>query len=138
MGTNIPDSEFRQWVVEDVECGDDVSLEVTIGLYEHYDCVGQFRFQYNRTEDRVGTMYIPGRWGSSFDDKDAKRDNRAAFEAAQTVADETDARAEVYVHSQEYLNKVSQESLSDLIGEVGEERVRELLTEEADIQDNGE
>lgn len=136
METNIPESEFRQWVVEDVERGDDVSLEVTLGLYEHYDCVGRFRFQYNRTEDRVGTMYMPGRWGSSFDDKDAKRDNRAAFEAAQAVAEETGARAEMYVHSQEYLNEVSQESLSDLIGEVGEERVRELLTEEAETQEN--
>jgi hypothetical protein len=138
METKVPNSEFRQWVVEDIERGDDVSLEVTIGLYEHYDCVGRFRFQYNRTEDQVGTMYIPGRWGSSFDDKDAKRDNRAAFEAAQAVAEETDARAEMYVHSQEYLNEVSQESLSDLIGEVGEERIRELLTEEAETQDNGE
>lgn len=131
-------SEFKEWVVEGVDRGDDVSLEVTIGLYEHYDCMGLFRFQYNRTEDRVGAMYIPGRGGSSFDDKDAKRDNRAAFEAAQAVAEETGARAEMYVHSQEYLNQVSQESLSDLIGEVGEERVRELLTEEAETTDNGE
>jgi hypothetical protein len=138
MGSKIPDSEFKQWIVEGVDRGDDVSLDVTIGLYENYDCVGRFRFQYNRTEDRVGAMYIPGRWGSSFDDKDAKRDNRAAFEAAQAVAEETRACAVMYVHSQEYLNKVSQESLSDLIGEIGEERVRELLTEEAEIQDNGE
>ena len=138
MELESTDSEFRQWIVEGVNRGDDVSLEITIGLYEHYDCVGQFRFQYNRTEDRVGAMYIPGRWGSSFDDKDAKRDNRAAFEAAQAVAEETGARAEMYVHSQEYLNQVSQESLSDLIGEVGEERVRELLTEETETQDNGE
>jgi len=138
MNTKIPDSEFRQWIVEDVERGDDVSLEVTIGLYEHYDCVGQFRFQYNRTEDRVGTMYIPGRWGSSFDDKDADRDNRAAFEAAQAVAEETGTRAEMYVQSQEYLDTVSRESLSDLIGEVGEERARELLEEEIEGEGIGD
>ena len=132
MDSKTTNSEFKEWVVEGIDRGDDVSLEVTIGLYEHYDCIGRFRFQYNRTEDRVGPMYIPGRWGSSFDDKDAERDNRAAFEAAQAVAEETGARAEMYVHSQEYLNQVSQESLSDLIGKVGEERVRKILAEEAE------
>lgn len=75
--------------------------------------------------------------GSSFDDKKADRDNRVAFEAAQTVAEETGTRAEMYVHSQEYLNTVSQESLSDLIGEVGEGRVRDLLTEEAGAEEEG-
>ncbi|MFC4451900.1 hypothetical protein [Halorussus aquaticus] len=130
MEAKTPDSEFRQWVVEDVGRGDDVSLEVTIGLYEHYDCVGRFRFQYNRTEDGAGPIYTPGRWGSSFDDKDADRDNWAAFEAAQAVAEETGTRAEMYVQSQEYLDTVSCESLSSLIGEVGKERTRELLEEE--------
>ena len=82
-------------------------------------------------------MYIPCRWGSSFDDKDAKRDNQTAFKAAQAVAEETGARAVLYVPSEEYLNKVSQESLSDLIGQVGEERVRDLLIEETETQDSG-
>jgi len=130
MEPNNADSEFRRWVVEEVTRGDDVSLEATIGLYEHYDCVGRFRFQYNRTEDEAGPIYIPGRKGSSFDDKDADRDNRAAFEAAQAVAEETGTRAEMYVQSQKYLDTVSRESLSDIIGEVGEERARELLEKE--------
>jgi len=138
MKAKTPDSEFRQWVVEDVERRDDVSLEVTIGLYEHYDCVGRFRYQYNQTEDEAGLIYIPGRWGSSFDDKDADRDNRAAFEAAQAVAEETGTRAEMYVQSQEYLDTVSRESLSDLIGEVGEERARELLEEEIEGEGIGD
>jgi hypothetical protein len=83
-------------------------------------------------------MYIPGRWGSSFDDKDADRDNRAAFEAAQAVAEETGTRAEMYVQFQEHLDTVSRESLSDLIGEVGEERARELLEEGIEEQGIGD
>lgn len=134
MGSETPNSEFRQWEVEEIERGSnvDASIEITLGLYEHYDRLGRFRFQYNRSEDGVGTIYIPGRWGSSFDDKDATRDNRAAFEAAQAVAEETGTRAEIYVKSQEYLDTVSRESLSELIGEVGEERARELLEEETE------
>lgn len=36
----------------------------------------------------------------------------------------------MYVHSQEYLDAVSRESLSELIGKVGENRARELLEKE--------
>lgn len=134
METGVSDSEFRQWRVEKIERknNEDASIEVVLGLYEHYDRLGRFRFQYNRSEDGVGTIYIPGRWGSSFDDKDAARDNRAAFEAAQAVAEETGTRAEMYVQSQEYLDTVSRDSLSELIGKVGEGRARELLEEETE------
>jgi len=130
-GTN---SEFRQWRIEEIKSKNDIdaSIEVTLGLYEYHDCIGRFRFQYNRGEDGVGPIYIPGRWGSSFDDKDADRDNRAAFEAAQAVAEETGTRAELYIQSQKYLDTLSRESLSGLIGKVGEERARELLEEEAE------
>ncbi|MFC4437468.1 MULTISPECIES: hypothetical protein [Natrialbaceae] len=134
MGSDNFSSEFKQWRIEEIERGGDVdvSIEVALGLYEHYNCMGRFRFQYNRSEDGAGPIYIPGRWGSSFDDKDADRDNRAAFEAAQAVAEATGTRVEMYVQSQEYLDTVSRESLSDLIGEVGEERARELLEEETE------
>jgi len=134
METETSNSEYRQWRVEEFERknSEDASIEVVLGLYEHYDCLGRFLFQYNRSEDGVGTIYIPGRWGSSFDDKDAARDNQAAFEAAQAVAEETGTRAEMYVQSQEYLDTVSRESLSELIGKVGEECARELLEEETE------
>ena len=131
MDADITNSEFRQWRVEEIEHGSsvDASIEIVLGLYEHHDCLGRFRFQYNRSEDGVGTIYLPGRWGSSFDDKDADRDNQAAFEAAKVVAEETGTRAELFVQSQEYLDTVSRESLSELIGKVGEERARGLLEE---------
>ncbi|WP_254862280.1 hypothetical protein [Halovivax gelatinilyticus] len=134
MGSETSNPEFKQWKIEEIVRGDDidVSIEVYLGLYEHYNRVGQFRFQYNRGEDGVGPIYIPGRWGSSFDDKDADRDNQAAFEAARAVAEETGTRVEMYVHSQEYLDTVSRESLSNLIGKVGEERAREILKEETE------
>lgn len=129
MGSDIPNTEFKQWKVDDIVRGDgtDVSIEVYLGLYEHYNRIGRFRFQYNRGEDGAGPIYIPGRWGSSFDDKNADRDNQAAFEAARAVAEETGTRVEMYVKSQEYLDTVSRESLSNLIGKVGEERAREML-----------
>jgi hypothetical protein len=134
METGVSESEFQQWRIEKIERknNEDASMEVALGLYEHYDCLGRFRFQYNRSEDGVGTIYIPGRWGSLFDDKNADRDNRAAFEAAQAVAEETGTRAEMYVQSQEYLDTVSRESLSELIGKIGEGRARELLEEETE------
>lgn len=132
MESETPNSVGRYWRVEEIKRGKDidVSIEVTLGLYEQYNCIGRSVFQYNRSEDGAGPVYIPGRWGSSFEDKDADRDNRAAFEAARTVADETGTRAELVVQSQAYLDSVSRESLSELIGEVGEERARELLEEE--------
>lgn len=128
------ESDFRKWQIEEIARGEDteVSIEVSLGLYEDYRCIGRFLFQYNRSADGVGPIYVPGRWGSTFDDKDADRDNRAAYEAARAVAEETGTRAEMYVHSQAYLNNVSRESLSDLIGKVGEERARQLLQEESE------
>lgn len=134
MTTETVTVESDRWRVEEIrhESEDDVSLEVLLGLYEHHDCQGQFRFQYMRTEDGAGPIYIPGRWGSTFDDRDAARDNRAAFEAAQAVAEETGTRVELYIQSQAYLNRISRDSLSDLIGEVGEERARELLEAETE------
>lgn len=131
MDTDSGISKFQSWRVEEIRDGSDTdaSLDITLALYDQHNRVGRFRFQFNKTEDGVGTVYIPGRWGSSFDGKDADRDNRAAFEAAQVVAEETGTRAEMFVSSQEYLDSVSRESLSGLIGEVGEERARELLEE---------
>lgn len=134
MEPETANSGGRYWRVEEIKRRSDidVSIEVTLGLYEHYNCVGRSVFQYNKSEEDVRPIYILGRWGSSFEDKDADRDNRAAFEAARAVADETGTRAELYVQSQAYFESVSHESLSELIGEVGEERARELLEEERD------
>lgn len=91
MEIGMTNSEYWQWRVEEVERGSnvDASIEIILGLYEHHDCLGRFRFQYNKSEDGVGTIYIPGRKGCSFDDKDAARDNQAAFAAAQAVAEAT-------------------------------------------------
>lgn len=134
MESGSGNDAFRAWRVEEIRDGSDTdaSLDVTLGLYEQHNRIGRFRFQFNKSEDGVGTIYLPGRWGSSFDDRDADRDNRAAFEAAQVVAEETGTRAETFVSSQEYLDSVSRESLSGLIGEVGEERARELLEQATD------
>lgn len=132
MPPNAPNPEFEEWRVESIdrEPDGDGSIEVSVGLYEHHNRIGRFRFQYNRWEDGVGPLYKPGRRGDSFDDKDAERNNRAAFEAAKAVAEETGTRAGLYVHSQDYLDTVARDSLSNLIGEVGEDRARELLEEE--------
>jgi len=92
-GSGIDD--FRSWRLEEIRTGSDTdaSIDVTLSLYEQHNRIGRFRFQFNKSEDGVGTIYLPGRWGSSFDDRDADRDNRAAFEAAQEVAEETGTRA---------------------------------------------
>lgn len=126
-----PISEQEQWRVGEIDHNPDgdVSLEILIEYYQNRTQNGSYRFQYYRWEDGAGPIYRPGRKGSSFEGKDAARDNRAAFEAAQAVAEETGTRAEIVVFSQAYLNQVSRESLSELIGEVGEKQVRELLVD---------
>jgi|GEM_PF-4061317 len=124
MDAGFKDDPAMQWSVGEIKQGpdtEDASIEVYISLEENHRQVVRYRFQYNRTSDGAGTIYTPGRWGSSTNDKISERDNRAAFEAACAVAKKTGTRAEVYVHSQEYLNSVSRDSLEDLIGELGEE-----------------
>lgn len=134
MEVSNNDIDYRTWRIEEIDTDPeaDVSIEVTVGLYEHYDRIGTYVFQYNRTEDGVGPIYIPGRLGSTFEDKNADRDNQARFEASMAVAEHTGTRVEMYVMSQSYLNSVSRDSLSDLIGEVGEERAMELLQGEVE------
>ena len=48
METEISNSEYRQWRVEEFERknSEDASIEVVLGLYEHYDCLGRFLFQW--------------------------------------------------------------------------------------------
>lgn len=121
------------WKVDSIRSGPDagdVSMEVDVHLQRMYRTETRFTFQYNQSEDPVGPIYVLGRWGTDADEKVADRDNRAAFEAACAVANETGTRAELYEHSQEYLNSVSEASVADLIGKVGEGRVRELLERE--------
>lgn len=128
-----PNDGKTNWKVDSIRSGPaagEVSLEVDVHLQRMYRTETRFTFQYNQSEDPAGPIYIPGRWGTDADDKVADRDNRAAFETACAVANETSTRAELYVHSQEYLNSVSEDSVADLIGKVGEGRVREILKKE--------
>lgn len=127
------------WNVDSIRSGPDageVSMEVDVQLQRMYRTETRFTFQFNQHEDGVGPIYVPGRWGTDADDKVADRDNRAAFEAACAVANETGTRAELYVHSQEYLNSVSEDSIADMIGKVGEGRVREMLEKEISDPDS--
>jgi enamine deaminase RidA (YjgF/YER057c/UK114 family) len=104
-------------------------MEVRVSLEQNYRPVVRYRFQFNRTTDGAGPIHIPGRFGLSAGDKLAERDNRATFEAAQAVAEETGTHVEMYVMSQVYLNSTSRNALDDLIGEVGEAEARQLLEE---------
>lgn len=139
MVTGPPNALGKEWVVEEIRQGKEVenaSIEVDIGLYEHLDADIQYVFQFIRTEDGAGTIYIPGRIGSTAEDKIATRDNKAKFIAAQAVAEETGTRAETIVMSQDYLNSVMRDSMDDLIGQIGEEEARRLLQEAANETDS--
>lgn len=121
-----------RWSIGEIKQGPEVvgaSIEMYLTLEEHYQPLVRYRFQYNRRRDPVGPIHIPGRFGSSAEDKATERDNRAAFEAARAVAEETGTRVKMYVHSQEYLNSISRESLDGLIEKLGEEEARQLLEE---------
>lgn len=124
------DDPAEQWVVEEIRDGPEVenaSIEVDVGLYEHHTPAVRYRFQFLRSEDGAGTIYLPGRRGDTAENKQADRNNEATFVAAQAVAEKTGTRVEMYVMSQEYLNSVARDSLEDLIGEVGQKEARELL-----------
>jgi len=138
MDAGSKDNPAMQWSVGEIKQGtdtEDASIEVYVSLEDNYRPVVRYLFQYNRTSDGAGTIYIPGWCGSSVDDKVAERDNRAAFEAACAVAEETGTRAEIYVKSQKYLNSISRESLEDLIGQLGQEEARSLLEEAIEESD---
>lgn len=139
MVTGYPDDLGKEWIVEEIRQGKEVenaSIEVDIGLYEHHDADIRYIFQFIRTEDGAGTIYIPGRMGSTAEDKVATRDNKAKFIATQAVAEETGTRAETVVMSQDYLNSVMRDSMEDLIGQIGEEEARRILQEAANETDS--